>query len=125
MIILPFPLGEGGRRPDEGRGQGNCEGQTLISQLTLIASPKREAKGSRKGFEKMCLAIPLKVVAVDGSRLKVESAGLVREVRADFLPGVQEGDFVIVHAGFAIEKLDAEQARLDLEAWEEVADALA
>ena len=73
----------------------------------------------------MCLAIPLKVVAVDGKKLKVESAGLVREVRADFLPEVQEGDFVIVHAGFAIEKLDAEQARLDLEAWEEVADALA
>ena len=73
----------------------------------------------------MCLAIPLKVVAVDGKKLRVESAGLVREVRADFLPEVKEGDFVIVHAGFAIEKLDSEQARLDLEAWEEVADALA
>ena len=73
----------------------------------------------------MCLAIPLKVVAVDGKKLRVESAGLIREVRADFLPEVKEGDFVIVHAGFAIEKLDSEQARLDLEAWEEVADALA
>lgn len=73
----------------------------------------------------MCLAIPLKVVSIDGSKIKVESAGLVREVRADFLPGLQEGDFVIVHAGFAIEKLDPEQARLDLEAWEEVANALA
>ena len=73
----------------------------------------------------MCLAIPLKVVAVDGKKLRVESAGLVREVRADFLPEVKEGDFVIVHAGFAIEKLDSEQARLDLEAREEVAAALA
>ena len=73
----------------------------------------------------MCLAIPLKVVSVDGKKLKVESAGLVREVRADFLTDLQEGDYVIVHAGFAIEKLDPEQARLDLEAWEEVADALA
>lgn len=73
----------------------------------------------------MCLAIPLKVVAVDGSKIRVESAGLVREARADFLPGLKEGDFVIVHAGFAIEKLDEEQARLDLEAWEEVTDALA
>ena len=73
----------------------------------------------------MCLAVPLKVVSIDGTKLRVESAGLVREVRADFLPEVQEGDYVIVHAGFAIEKLDPEQARLDLEAWEEVADALA
>ena len=73
----------------------------------------------------MCLAVPLKVVSIDGKKIKVESAGLVREVRADFLPEVKEGDFVIVHAGFAIEKLDSEQARLDLEAWEEVADALA
>ena len=79
----------------------------------------------RKGLEKMCLAIPLKVVSVDGKKIKVESAGLVREVRADFLTDLREGDFVIVHAGFAIEKLDPEQARLDLEAWEEVADALA
>lgn len=73
----------------------------------------------------MCLAIPLKVVGINGKNIKVESAGLVREVRADFLPNLQEGDFVIVHAGFAIEKLDEEQARLDLEAWEEVANALA
>ncbi len=72
----------------------------------------------------MCLAIPLQVVAVNGKSIKVESAGLVREVRADFLPGLREGDYVIVHAGFAIEKLDEEQARLDLEAWEEVARAL-
>lgn len=72
----------------------------------------------------MCLAVPLKVLSVEGNTAKAEAGGVARDVRVDFLPGIAAGDYVIVHAGFAIEKLDPTQAQLDLEAWEEVANAL-
>lgn len=72
----------------------------------------------------MCLAVPLKILSIEGNKARAEAGGVAREIRVDFLPGVAVGDFVIVHAGFAIERLDPEEARLDLEAWEEVEDAL-
>lgn len=72
----------------------------------------------------MCLAVPLKILSIEGNKARAKAGGVAREIRVDFLPGVAVGDFVIVHAGFAIERLDPEEARLDLEAWEEVEDAL-
>ena len=72
----------------------------------------------------MCLAVPLKILSIEGNKARAEAGGVAREIRVDFQPGVAVGDFVIVHAGFAIERLDPEEARLDLEAWEEVEDAL-
>ena len=47
-----------------------------------------------------------------------------RSIRVDFISEPQVGDYVIVHAGFAIERLPQQQAEEDLEAWEELADAL-
>jgi len=72
----------------------------------------------------MCLAVPLKITAIDGNTAKCESLGLSRDVRIDFLTEPRVGEYVIVHAGFAIEKLDEEQAQLDLQAWKDVQDAL-
>ena len=50
--------------------------------------------------------------------------GMTRKLRVDFIPEPKLGDFVIVHAGFAIERLPEEQALEDLESWEELDDAL-
>lgn len=72
----------------------------------------------------MCLAIPLKLVEITGSTAVAESMGMRRSVRVDFIKDPQPGDYVIVHAGFAIERLPKEQAELDLEAWQEVQNAL-
>ena len=47
-----------------------------------------------------------------------------RSVRVDFIEEPKLGDYVIVHAGFAIERLSEEQALEDIEAWEELRDAL-
>ena len=47
-----------------------------------------------------------------------------REIRVDFIEAPNLGDYVIVHAGFAIERLPEQQALDDLEAWEEVRNAL-
>lgn len=72
----------------------------------------------------MCLAIPLKIIKIDGNTAACESLGMTRDVRVDFIAEPQVGDYVIVHAGFAIEKLSEKQALEDIEAWEEVQNAL-
>ena len=72
----------------------------------------------------MCLAIPLQLVEIDGKTAVGEAMGMRREIRVDFIPEPKLGDYVIVHAGFAIERLPKQQALDDLEAWEEVRDAL-
>jgi len=72
----------------------------------------------------MCLAIPLKLIEIHGSTAMGEAMGMQREIRVDFIPAPQLGDYVIVHAGFAIERLPEAQALEDLEAWEEVQNAL-
>ena len=72
----------------------------------------------------MCLAIPLQLLEINGNTAIGEAMGMRREVRVDFIENPQVGDYVIVHAGFAIERLPEQQALNDLEAWEEVRDAL-
>ena len=72
----------------------------------------------------MCLAIPLKLVEIDGKTAVGEAMGMRREIRVDFIDQPRIGDYVIVHAGFAIERLPEQQALDDLEAWEDVRNAL-
>ena len=75
-------------------------------------------------MKEMCLAIPLKLIDISGNTATGEALGMTREIRVDFIPEPKVGDYVIVHAGFAIERLGEEQALEDLEAWKEVRDAL-
>ncbi len=72
----------------------------------------------------MCLAIPFQLVEINGSAAVGEALGMRREIRVDFIPEPKIGDYVIVHAGFAIERLGETQALEDLEAWEEMRDVL-
>ncbi|MBR5094342.1 MAG: HypC/HybG/HupF family hydrogenase formation chaperone [Oscillospiraceae bacterium] len=72
----------------------------------------------------MCLAVPLKIVEINGVEAVGEAMGMQRRLRVDFIPEPKLGDYVIVHAGFAIERLPEEQALDDLETWEELDDAL-
>ena len=72
----------------------------------------------------MCLAIPFQLVEINGSVAVGEALGMKREIRVDFIPEPKIGDYVIVHAGFAIERLCETQALEDLEAWEEMRDVL-
>ena len=75
-------------------------------------------------MKEMCLAIPLKIIEISGNTATGEALGMTREIRVDFIPEPKVGDYVMVHAGFAIERLGEEQALEDLTAWEEVRDAL-
>jgi len=54
-----------------------------------------------------------------------EKDGVTRDIRVDFLRDPKVGDYVVCHAGFAIERLDAAQAQADLDAWNELEEALA
>ena len=72
----------------------------------------------------MCLAVPLKLIEIDGKNAVGESMGMQRKLRVDFIPEPKIGDYVIVHAGFAIDRLPEEQALEDIAAWEEIRDVL-
>lgn len=72
----------------------------------------------------MCLAIPLRLIEINGTTATGEAMGMTRQVRVDFIKNPQVGDYVMVHAGFAIERLPEGQALADLEAWEEMEAAL-
>lgn len=71
----------------------------------------------------MCLAIPAKVVTMDGSIAKVDMMGNERVVSVDLVPEVTVGNYVLIHAGFAIEIIDDESAHETEELWGEIANA--
>jgi hydrogenase expression/formation protein HypC len=68
----------------------------------------------------MCLAIPMKVVEIDGPVAQVEEAGVRRTARVDLIEDVRIGDYVIIHAGVAIDRLDPEEAKETLKLFEEM-----
>ncbi len=62
----------------------------------------------------MCLAIPMRVVSVEGSRGLVDAAGVRLEVALDLVEDVQPGDYLLVHAGYAINRMSAREAEENL-----------
>ncbi|MCU0596514.1 MAG: HypC/HybG/HupF family hydrogenase formation chaperone [Desulfobacterota bacterium] len=58
----------------------------------------------------MCLSVPGKVVEVHNNMAKVEIGGVIREVSTDVCPDVAVGEYVLIHTGFAIQKLDEKEA---------------
>lgn len=62
----------------------------------------------------MCLAVPGRILQTEerrGSRVaRVRFGGITREAYLDFVPEAQPGDYVMVHVGFAISRVDAEEA---------------
>jgi hydrogenase expression/formation protein HypC len=58
----------------------------------------------------MCLAIPMEITAIEGSIAQVEVGGVKNQVRLDIIDEeAQVGDFVIVHAGFALRRLNRQE----------------
>ena len=58
----------------------------------------------------MCLAIPMKITEIDGVTAIVSVGGVSRKARVDLLPELRVDDYVLVHAGLAIAKVDAAEA---------------
>ena len=63
----------------------------------------------------MCLALPMRITSVDGALATIATAGLEQRASLMLVPEAQVGDYVLVHAGFAISVLDEAEANETLE----------
>jgi hydrogenase expression/formation protein HypC len=68
----------------------------------------------------MCLAIPSKIVSIDGDTAIIDVDGVKRQASVMLLNDIKTGDYVIVHAGFAIHKLDEASALESLQLMREI-----
>lgn len=72
----------------------------------------------------MCLAVPARIIEIrDGLLGLVELGGVVREVSFALLPDVSVGDYVLLHAGYALQKVDTVEAEETLRLLAEMAEA--
>jgi hydrogenase expression/formation protein HypC len=69
----------------------------------------------------MCLAVPGQIVSIDGKQANVDFGGVLRSVNVS-LVDAKVGEWVVIHAGFAIEKMDEEEAKETLRLWGEMLD---
>lgn len=69
----------------------------------------------------MCLAIPAKILDIRGDMATVDMDGTMREASLLLLENPAQGDYVIVHAGFAIHKIDEAEAKESLQVLREMA----
>lgn len=74
----------------------------------------------------MCIAAPAQVVEInrEDNLLYVDFGGARQQAKMDLLPEVEVGEYVLIHAGYAIEKLSEEAAMESLEAWDELLEIL-
>ena len=68
----------------------------------------------------MCLAVPMKVVEVNGDEGLVESSGLKRRANFSLIKSPKIGEYVLLHAGFVIERVKEEEAQKTLKALREI-----
>ncbi|MEO0107613.1 MAG: HypC/HybG/HupF family hydrogenase formation chaperone [candidate division WOR-3 bacterium] len=71
----------------------------------------------------MCLAVPARVISIQGEMAKVEIAGVHHEASIMLTPQVRVGDYIVMHAGFAIQVVDAKEAEETLRLIEEIVES--
>ncbi len=64
----------------------------------------------------MCLGVPMKLIKIDGDAGIAEAGGLRKDVNLSFMKSAKTGDYILIHAGFAIEKVKEGEARKTLKA---------
>jgi len=70
----------------------------------------------------MCLAIPAKIVAINGIMATVDVGGVRKEISLALVDDVAIDDYVIVHVGYALNRLDQEEAETTLKLFEQIAE---
>ncbi|MCK5589673.1 MAG: HypC/HybG/HupF family hydrogenase formation chaperone [Dehalococcoidales bacterium] len=68
----------------------------------------------------MCLAVPVKVVSIEGDEAETEIGGVRRRVSVALTPEVKVGDYVLLHTGYAIGVVDEVEAKETLKLFEEI-----
>ncbi|MHC4552920.1 MAG: HypC/HybG/HupF family hydrogenase formation chaperone [Planctomycetota bacterium] len=69
----------------------------------------------------MCLAVPARVIEKDGDKAVADAMGNRWNIRITLTPDIEVGDVVLIHAGYAIAKVDEEEAKKTWELFEEIA----
>lgn len=72
----------------------------------------------------MCLGIPGKVIEIEKNMAKVDVGGVTRDISLDLCPDVSVGEYVLIHTGFAIQKVDEEEAKETLDLLRQMAEAI-
>ena len=70
----------------------------------------------------MCLAVPARILSIQGVQAEVEFGGVHRVISLQLLPQAQVGDYVLVHTGFAISIVDPEEAQATLDLLRQMGD---
>ena len=70
----------------------------------------------------MCLAIPGKILEINGNSALVDFDGIKQNVIIALVQNPEIGKFVIVHAGYAIEMMDEKEAKVAIDQWKELAE---
>lgn len=73
----------------------------------------------------MCLGLPLKIISINEKEAVGEMNGIKRKIRIDLIKDLSIDEYVMVHAGFAIEKIDKEQAEETMKIVDELEQVLA
>ena len=68
----------------------------------------------------MCLAVPAKIISIEDLMATVDISGVTRQVSLMLLPEAKIGEYVLIHAGFAIQSIDEEEAQRTLELFREL-----
>lgn len=72
----------------------------------------------------MCVALPMKIESIEGTEAVCDAGGVKRRIRVDLVPQAAVGDYILSHAGFAIEVLEEQRAEENLAALREVLHAI-
>ncbi|MHA1458350.1 MAG: HypC/HybG/HupF family hydrogenase formation chaperone [Promethearchaeota archaeon] len=70
----------------------------------------------------MCLAIPGKIVSIDGNTAVIDFDGIEQEVIIALVLNPEVGKYVIIHAGYAIEQMEEKDALEAIDQWKEIAE---
>jgi hydrogenase expression/formation protein HypC len=72
----------------------------------------------------MCLGIPGKIIEIKKNIAKVDVGGILRDISIDLCPDVSIGEYVLIHTGFAIQKVDEQEAKETLDLLREMAETI-
>jgi hydrogenase expression/formation protein HypC len=71
----------------------------------------------------MCLAVPARIMSINGEEAVLDYGGVKRKANISMLNDVKVGDYVLVHVGYAISKMDEKEALETLKLWDEMLKA--
>lgn len=63
----------------------------------------------------MCWAVPGRIISIDGKRARITLSGVEKEISLDLMENAAIGDYVLIHAGYAIEKVSASDAEFTID----------